>query len=166
MTINYRQQYNLYACCGITYTHESPRRGAEFVFRKITQGAALAKLGRLTELRLGNLDAKRDWCFAKDVVQAMWMMLQQDEPDDYIIASGEVHSVKDLVQYAFDHVGLAWQDYVQVDPTFYRPDEAVQLVGSIDKIHQKLTWKPDHSFKQLVEVMVEHDLKALTDEGR
>jgi GDPmannose 4,6-dehydratase len=166
MTINYRQQYNLYACCGITYTHESPRRGAEFVFRKITQGAALAKLGRLTELRLGNLDAQRDWCFAKDVVQAMWMMLQQDEPDDYIIASGEVHSVKDLVQYAFDHVGLAWQDYVQVDPTFYRPDEAVQLVGSIYKIHKKLTWKPDHSFKQLVEVMVEHDLKALTDEGK
>ncbi|NKB16093.1 MAG: hypothetical protein HC774_03030 [Sphingomonadales bacterium] len=91
---------------------------------------------------------------------------EQEQPDDYIIASGEVHSVKDLVQYAFDHVGLAWQDYVQVDPTFYRPDEAVQLVGSIDKIHKQLTWKPDHSFKQLVEVMVEHDLKALTDEGK
>jgi GDPmannose 4,6-dehydratase len=163
MTVNYRQKYNLYACCGITYTHESPRRGAEFVFRKITQGAALAKLGLIEELRLGNLDARRDWCYARDVVQAMWLMLQQEPPDDYIIASGEVHSVRELVQYAFDAVGLVWQDYVKVDPEFYRPDEAVQLVGSIDKIRTQLNWQPQYSFKQLVELMVDYDLKELTD---
>jgi GDPmannose 4,6-dehydratase len=163
MTVNYRQKYHLHACCGITYTHESPRRGAEFVFRKITQGAALAKLGMIEELRLGNLDAQRDWCYARDVVQAMWLMLQQAQPDDYIIASGEVHSVQELVQYAFDAVGLAWQDYVKLDPAFYRPDEAVQLVGSIDKICTQLHWQPQYSFKQLVELMVDYDLKELTD---
>jgi GDPmannose 4,6-dehydratase len=165
MTVNYRNQYNLYACCGITYTHESPRRGAEFVFRKITQGAALIKLGQLKELKLGNLDAKRDWCFAQDVVEAIWLMLQQEQADDFIIASGEVHSVKELVQYAFDYVGLNWQDYVSVDPAFYRPDEAVLLAGSIDKIKTQLNWKPRYSFKQLVELMVEHDLKELSDRG-
>lgn len=165
MTVNYRQQYNLYACCGITYTHESPRRGAEFVFRKITQGAAKIKLGLEQELRLGNLEAKRDWCFAQDVVEAMWLMLQQEQADDYIIASGHVNSVKELVQYAFDYVGLHWQDYVTVDPAFYRPDEAVLLAGSIDKIHQELNWQPRHSFKDLVELMVENDLKELTDRG-
>ncbi|MEO1182988.1 MAG: GDP-mannose 4,6-dehydratase [Cyanobacteria bacterium J06636_28] len=116
MTINYRQKYNLYACCGITYTHESPRRGAEFVFRKITRGAVKIKLGLANELRLGNLDARRDWCHAEDVVHAMWMMLQQDTPDDYIIASGETHTVKELVDCAFSYVGLNWQDYVSVDP--------------------------------------------------
>jgi GDPmannose 4,6-dehydratase len=163
MTVNYRQKYNLYACCGITYTHESPRRGAEFVFRKITQGAALAKLGLIEELRLGNLDARRDWCYARDVVQAMWLMLQQEQPDDYIIASGEAHSVRQLVEYAFEAVGLNWQDYVKVDPAFYRPDEAVQLVGAIDKIHTQLHWQPQYSFKQLVELMVDYDLKELTD---
>lgn len=164
MTINYRQQYNLYACCGITYTHESPRRGTEFVFRKITRGAALAKLGLLTELKLGNLDAKRDWCYAKDAVHAMWLMLQQDVPDDYIIASGEVHSVRELVEHAFTWVGLDWQNYVSVDPAFYRPDETVQLVGSIEHIQQKLYWQPQYSFQQLVELMVEHDLKLLMEQ--
>ncbi|MEL6334306.1 MAG: GDP-mannose 4,6-dehydratase, partial [Cyanobacteria bacterium J06626_26] len=119
MTINYRQKYNLYACCGITYTHESPRRGAEFVFRKITRGAVKIKLGLANELRLGNLDARRDWCHAEDVVHAMWMMLQQDTPDDYIIACGETHTVKELVDCSFSYVGLNWQDYVSVDPTFY-----------------------------------------------
>jgi GDPmannose 4,6-dehydratase len=163
MTINYRNQYKLYACCGITYTHESPRRGAEFVFRKITQAAAKIKLGLANELKLGNLDAQRDWCFAKDVVEAIWLMLQQEVADDFLIASGEVHSVRELVQYAFDYVGLNWQDYVSVDPAFYRPDEAVLLAGSIDKIHQQLDWQPRHSFKALVELMVEHDLKELTD---
>ncbi|OUC14454.1 MAG: GDP-mannose 4,6-dehydratase [Alkalinema sp. CACIAM 70d] len=163
MTINYRQQYNLYACCGITYTHESPRRGAEFVFRKITRGAAMAKLGLLQELKLGNLDAKRDWCYAKDAVYAMWLMLQQDVPDDYIIASGEVHSVRELVEQAFGCVGLNWQDFVSVDPTFYRPDEAVQLVGSIEKIRHDLQWQPQYSFKQLVELMVEYDLQLLQE---
>jgi GDPmannose 4,6-dehydratase len=163
MTINYRQQYNLYACCGITYTHESPRRGTEFVFRKITRSAAMIKLGLANELKLGNLDARRDWCYAKDAVYAMWLMLQQEQADDYIIASGETHSVSELVKYAFNYVSLNWQDYVSVDPAFYRPDEAVQLVGCIDKIKTKLNWKPNYSLQQLVEIMVENDLKELTD---
>lgn len=161
MTINYRQKYELYACCGITYTHESFRRGAEFVFRKITQGAAKIKLGLATELKLGNLDARRDWCHAEDVVYAMWLMLQQKKPDDYIIASGETHSVKELVACAFDYVGLDWQKYVSVDPAFYRPDEPIQLMGSVEKIKQNLKWEPKYSFSQLVESMVEHDLQEL-----
>jgi GDPmannose 4,6-dehydratase len=163
MTVNYRQQYKLYACCGITYTHESPRRGAEFVFRKITRAAAMIKLGLATELQLGNLDAVRDWCYAKDVVKAMWLMLQQDIAEDYVIASGEVHSVRELVNYAFETVGLNWQDYVSVNPEFYRPDEAVQLVGCRDKAKQELKWEPEYSLKQLVVLMVEHELKDLTD---
>ncbi len=162
MTINYRQKYNLYACCGITYTHESPRRGAEFVFRKITRGAVKIKLGLANELRLGNLDARRDWCHAEDVVHAMWMMLQQDTPDDYIIASGETHTVKELVDCAFSYVGLNWQDYVSVDPAFYRPDEPVTLAGAIDKIKQDIQWQPKYSFTGLVEAMVENELKELT----
>jgi GDPmannose 4,6-dehydratase len=165
MTINYRQQYNLYGCCGITYTHESPRRGAEFVFRKITQTAAQIKLGLANELKLGNLDARRDWCYAQDAVYAMWLMLQQDQPDDYIIASGETHSVKELVECAFNCVNLNWQDYVSVDPAFYRPDESVQLVGSIDKIKTQLGWQPQYSVEQLVELMVDYDLKKLTNGG-
>lgn len=165
MTVNYRQQYNLYACCGITYTHESPRRGAEFVFRKITRGAASIKLGLANELKLGNLDARRDWCYAKDAVYAMWLMLQQEQPDEYIIASGATHSVKELVECAFNYLGLNWQDYVSVDPTFYRPDEAVQLVGSIEKTQKKLGWQPQYSFKQLVELMVDYDLKQLREES-
>ena len=163
MTVNYRQQYKLYACCGITYTHESPRRGAEFVFRKITRTAAMVKLGMATELKLGNLDAVRDWCYAKDVVKAMWLMLQQEVPDDYIIASGQVHSVKELVSYAFETVGLNWEDYVSVDADFYRPDEEVQLVGCRDKAKRDLHWEPEHSLKQLVELMVEYELKDLSD---
>jgi GDPmannose 4,6-dehydratase len=161
MTINYRQQYNLYGCCGITYTHESTRRGTEFVFRKITNTAAMIKLGLVKELRLGNLDAKRDWCYAKDAVRAMWLMLQQEKPDDYIIASGETHSVRELVECAFNCVELNWEDYVVVDPAFYRPDEPVQLVGCIYKIKAELGWKPEYSFKQLVELMVDHDFKLL-----
>jgi GDPmannose 4,6-dehydratase len=161
MTVNYREKYDLYACCGITYTHESPRRGAEFVFRKITRGAVQIKLGRADELRLGNLDACRDWCHAQDVVKAMWLMLQQEQPDDYIIASGETHSVRELVDCAFSYLGLDYQRYVTVDPAFYRPDEPVQLVGAIDKIQTALQWKPEYSFQQLVESMVDHDLKSL-----
>jgi GDPmannose 4,6-dehydratase len=164
MTINYRQQYGLYACCGITYTHESPRRGTEFVFRKITHTAAMIKLGLAKELKLGNLEARRDWCYAKDAVYAMWMMLQQEKPDDYIIASSEAHSVRELIECAFSCVGLNWQDYVSVDSSFYRPDESVQLVGSIDKIQGDLGWKPQYSFQQLVELMVNHDLKELSNE--
>ena len=162
MTVNYRQQYNLFACCGITYTHESPRRGTEFVFRKITNGAAAIKLGLANELKLGNLDARRDWCYAKDAVYAMWMMLQQKQADDYIIASGETRSVKELVECAFNYVGLNWEDYVCVDPAFYRPDEPIQLVGCIDKIQTQLRWKPQYSFEQLVELMVDYDLQQLS----
>jgi GDPmannose 4,6-dehydratase len=163
LTSNYRQYYNLYACCGITYTHESPRRGAEFVFRKITRGAAMIKLGLAKELKLGNLDARRDWCYAKDAVEAMWLVMQQTEADDYIIGSGETHSVRELVDHAFKCVGLNYQDYVSVDNAFYRPDETVQLVGSIDKIKNKVGWTPKYTFENLVEVMVEHDLKDLTE---
>ncbi len=164
MTINYRQQYNLYACCGITYTHESPRRGTEFVFRKITRTVAKIKLGLAKELKLGNLEARRDWCYAGDAVYAMWLMLQQEKPDDYIIASGEAHSVRELIECAFNYVGLNWQDYVSVDSSFYRPDESVQLVGCIDKIRGDLGWKPQYSFQQLVELMVDCDLKELSNE--
>ncbi|WP_017301386.1 GDP-mannose 4,6-dehydratase [Nodosilinea nodulosa] len=163
MTINYRQKYDLYACCGITYTHESPRRGAEFVFRKITRGAVQIKLGLATELRLGNLEARRDWCHAEDVVAAMWLMLQQDAPDDYIIASGETHSVRELVDCSFSYLGLDYQKYVSVDPEFYRPDEEVQLVGAIDKIRADLNWRPKYSFQQLVESMVDYDFKVLSE---
>lgn len=163
MTVNYREEYDLYACCGITYTHESPRRGAEFVFRKITRGAVQIKLGLASELRLGNLDAQRDWCHAQDVVAAMWLMLGQERPDDYIIASGETHSVRELVDCAFSYLGLDYQQYVSVDPAFYRPDEDVQLVGSIDKIKTQLNWQPQYSFQQLVESMVDCELKTLTE---
>jgi GDPmannose 4,6-dehydratase len=163
MTINYRQQYGLYACCGITYTHESPRRGTEFVFRKITRTAAMIKLGLAKELKLGNLEARRDWCYAQDAVNGMWLMLQQKKPDDYIIASGKAHSVKELVACAFGCVGLDWQDYVSVDPTFYRPDESVQLVGSINKIQSQIGWKPQYSFEQMIELMVDSDLKELSN---
>ncbi len=163
MTGNYRDYYNLYACCGITYTHESPRRGAEFVFRKITRGVAMIKLGLANELKLGNLDARRDWCYAKDAVEAMWLMMQQDQPDDYIIGSGKTHSVRELVDNAFKYVGLNYQDYVSVDPQFYRPDEAIQLVGSIEKIQSKIGWKSQYSFEDLVKIMVEYDLKDLTE---
>ena len=165
MTVNYRQKYNLYGCCGITYTHESPRRGTEFVFRKITHGAAMIKLGLANELKLGNLDARRDWCYAKDAVYGMWLMLQQEQPDDYIIAAGETYSVGQVAECAFNCVGLNWQDYVSVDPAFFRPDEPVQLVGCIDKIQKQLAWKPQHSFEQLVELMVDYDLKQLGKEG-
>lgn len=160
---NYRQHYGLFACCGITYTHESPRRGAEFVFRKITRGAAKIKLGLADELKLGNLDACRDWCHAQDAVTAMWLMMQQEQPDDYIIGSGKVHSVRELVDTAFRYVGLNYQDYVSIDPKFYRPDEAIQLVGSIEKIRKELNWIPQYSFTDLVETMVESDLQELSE---
>ncbi|MBH8572611.1 GDP-mannose 4,6-dehydratase [Nostocaceae cyanobacterium CENA369] len=163
MSVNYRQKYKLYTSCGITYTHESPRRGIEFVFRKITHAAAQIKLGLANELKLGNLEARRDWCYAKDAVYAMWLMLQQDQPNDYIIASGETHSVKELVECAFNCVSLNWQDYVSVDPAFYRPDEPVQLVGCIDKIKTDIGWQPQHSFEQMVELMVDYDLKKLSN---
>ncbi len=163
ITTNYRQYYNLYACCGITYTHESPRRGTEFVFRKVTRAAAMIKMGLTNELKLGNLEARRDWCHAKDAVEAMWLIMQQDNPDDYIISSGETHSVRELVDCAFKYVNLNWQDYVSVDPDFYRPDEPVQLVGNISKIQTQISWKPQYSFKSLVKSMVESDLTELSN---
>lgn len=163
ITANYREYYNLYACCGITYTHESPRRGTEFVFRKITRGAAMIKLGLADNLKLGNLDARRDWCHAKDAVEAMWLIMQQESPDDYIIGSGQTHSVRELVDCAFTYVNLNYQDYVSIDPDFYRPDEPIQLVGSINKIQTQIGWIPQYSFEDLVEVMVEHDLQELTN---
>ena len=162
ITTNYRQHYNLYACCGITYTHESPRRGTEFVFRKVTRGAAMIKMGLANELKLGNLEARRDWCHAKDAVEAMWLIMQQDNPDDYIISSGETRSVRELVDCAFKYVNLNYQDYVSINLDFYRPDESVQLVGSINKIHTQIGWKPHYSFENLVESMVENDLKELS----
>jgi GDPmannose 4,6-dehydratase len=165
MTINYRQQYNLFACCGITYTHESPRRSSEFVFRKITRTAAMIKLGMASELQLGNLDAKRDWCYAKDVANAMWLMLQQDSPDDYIIASGETHSVQELVEYAFSYLNLKWEKYVVIDPAFCRPTEQVQLLGDSRKIKSQLQWNTEVSFYELVELMIESDIQQLTRES-
>lgn len=123
----------------------------------------MIKLGLANELKLGNLDARRDWCYAKDAVHAVWLMLQQNQPDDYIIASGETYSVRELAEYAFNCVGLDWQDYVSVDPAFYRPDEPVQLVGCVDRTKTKLAWKPQHSFEQMVELMVNYDLKQLSD---
>ncbi len=161
MTTNYREKYGLYACCGVTYTHESPRRGAEFVFRKITRTAAQIKLGLASELRLGNLDAKRDWCHAEDVVTAMWMMLQQETPGDYVIASGQTYAVRELVEFAFRYLDLDWEQYVSVAPEFYRPNESVELVGDVTQIQTDLGWKPKYSFKQLVELMVDYDMQQL-----
>lgn len=161
MTSNYRQKYDLYACCGITYTHESPRRGIDFVFRKVTHTVARIKLGLADDLKLGNLTARRDWCAAQDVVKAMWLMLQQDQPNDYIIASGETHSVQELVECAFESANLNWKDYVSIDSKFYRANEPIQLVGSIDRIKTNLNWYPHYSFKDLVHFMVNYDLEKL-----
>ena len=164
ITINYRESYNIFACSGILFNHESERRGLEFVTRKVTDGAARIKLGMATELRLGNLTAKRDWGYAKDYVEAMWLMLQQSEPDDYVIATGETHSVEDLVATAFSHVGLDWQKYVVTDPAFVRPAEVDLLIGDPTKAREKLGWTPKTSFRQLVELMVDADLSRLTRE--
>ena len=159
MTIHYREAYGIYSCSGILFNHESERRGLEFVTRKVTNEVARIKLGLSTELRLGNLDAKRDWGYAKDYVEAMWLMLQQDAPDDYVIATGEVHSVEEFVDIAFSRAGLRWQDYVVVDPAFVRPPEARQLVGDPSKAKANLKWNPQTSFRQLVEIMVDADLE-------
>jgi len=159
LTRNYREAYGIFACNGIFFNHESPRRGFEFVTRKITNAVAEIKMGLAKELRLGNLEAKRDWGFAGDYVKAMWLMLQQDKPDDYVIATGETHSVKEFVKLAFDYVGLKWQDYVVVDKTFYRPTEVHLLKGDYSKAKRKLGWKPTVNFEELVRMMVEADLK-------
>jgi GDPmannose 4,6-dehydratase len=161
ITVNYRESYGMYACSGILFNHESPRRGLEFVTRKISDGAARIKLGLASELRLGNLEARRDWGFAGDYVRAMWLMLQQEKPDDYVVATGEAHSVQEFVQLAFDHVGLDWRKHVVVDPRFYRPAEVDLLIGDASKARGVLGWRPEVSFPELVGRMVEADLARL-----
>jgi GDPmannose 4,6-dehydratase len=162
ITVNYRESYDLFACSGVLFNHEGERRGREFVTRKVTYGAASIKLGLADELLLGNLDAERDWGYAKDYVEAMWLMLQQDEPDDYVIATGETHSVRELVDVAFEHVGLDPAKYVSTDPRYFRPAEVDHLIGDYSKAKEKLGWEPRTSFKELVQLMVDADLELLS----
>ncbi|MGI0484488.1 GDP-mannose 4,6-dehydratase [Pantanalinema rosaneae CENA516] len=160
-TVNYRESYNLFACNGILFNHESPRRGETFVTRKITRALARIVAGQQQKLYMGNLDAKRDWGYAKDYVQAMWLMLQQEEPDDYVVATGETHSVKEFLDIAFGYVNLDWQKYVEFDERYLRPAEVELLIGDPAKAKAKLGWEPSVTFEQLVHLMVEADLKAL-----
>ena len=164
ITVNYRESYDLFACSGILFNHESPRRGLEFVTRKITYNVAKIKLGLADHVALGNLDAKRDWGFAGDYVRAMWLMLQQDEPDDYVVGTGNTHSVQELCEAAFTHVGLAWEDYVTQDPRFMRPAEVDLLVSNPAKAKANLGWEPDVSFRELIEMMVDADTALLKAE--
>jgi len=166
ITVNYRESYNMFACSGILFNHESPRRGLEFVTRKVTHHAAKIKLGLAHELRLGNLDSQRDWGFAGDYVRAMWLMLQQDAPDDYVIATNETHTVQKLVEIAFNTVGLDWKNYVVQDERFMRPAEVDLLIGDPSKAGTKLGWEPQVTFEQLIQMMVESDLKQLKEEHR
>jgi GDPmannose 4,6-dehydratase len=161
ITVNYRESYGLFATSGILFNHESPRRGLEFVTRKVTHAAAAIKLGLTSELRLGNLDARRDWGYAPDYVEAMWMMLQQDEPDDFVIGSGKDSSVKDLVEIAFDQVGLDSAAYVQQDPAFMRPAEVDLLIADPSKAREQLGWAPKTGFDELIRLMVDADLARL-----
>jgi GDPmannose 4,6-dehydratase len=158
-TVNYRESYDLFAVSGILFNHESPRRGLEFVTRKVTDAVARIKLGLATEVRLGNLDAKRDWGFAGDYVRAMWLMLQQERPEDFVIATGETHSVEELVEVAFSHVGLDWREFVVQDQLFMRPAEVDLLIGDPAKAKQMLTWEPAISFEGLIQMMVDADLE-------
>ena len=159
ITINYRESYDMFAVSGILFNHESPRRGLEFVTRKVTDGVAKIKLGLANELRMGNLDAKRDWGFAGDYVKAMWLMLQQDNPDDYVISTGEAHSVEDLVNVAFSHAGLNWKDYIVTDERFIRPAEVDLLIGDCSKAKKELGWEPEVSFEQMIHMMVDADIE-------
>ncbi|OQY31697.1 MAG: GDP-mannose 4,6-dehydratase [Anaerolineaceae bacterium 4572_5.1] len=161
ITVNYREKHDMFACSGILYNHESPRRGLEFVTRKITRGAASIKLGLADELRLGNLEARRDWGFAGDYVRAMWLMLQQDAPNDYVICTGQTHSVRDFCQAAFDYLGLDYRDYVVQDQRFYRPAEVNLLVGDPQRARENLGWETEVSFEELVQMMVNNDLELL-----
>jgi len=161
ITVNYRESYGMFCCSGILFNHESPRRGVEFVSRKITHGVARIKHGLDEELRLGNLEAKRDWGFAGDYVRAMWLMLQQDEPDDYVIGTGQTHSVEEFVRLAFDHAGLDWRRHVVIDPRFYRPAEVDLLQADATKARRKLGWEPQMTFEQMVYMMVDADIAAL-----
>ena len=162
ITVNYRESYGLFAVSGILFNHESPRRGLEFVTRKISEGVARIKLGLGEELRLGNLDAERDWGYAADYVEAMWQMLQAEEPEDYVIATGEPHSVREFAEIAFEYADLDAEDYVKVDPQFLRPAEVDHLVGDSTKAREKLGWRPKTSFRELVELMVDADLDRLS----
>jgi GDPmannose 4,6-dehydratase len=164
ITVNYRESYNLFAVSGILFNHESPRRGIEFVTRKVTHAAAQIKLGMASRLPMGNLDALRDWGFAGDYVKAMWLMLQQENPDDYVIATGVQHSVRELLQVAFEAVGLNYEDYVDVDPRFLRPADVYELTGDASKARAYLGWAPQVTFEQLVHMMVENDLRLLTEQ--
>lgn len=161
ITVNYREAYNIFACNGILFNHESPRRGETFVTRKITKAAARIKHGLQDKLYLGNLDAKRDWGYAKDYVEAMWLMLQQDEPDDYVIATGESHSVREFLEEAFGYVGMDWRDFVEIDPQYMRPVEVDSLLGDSNKARERLCWKRKVTFSELVRMMVDHDLKGV-----
>jgi GDPmannose 4,6-dehydratase len=161
ITVNYRESYGMFACSGILFNHESPRRGLEFVTRKITRSAAKIKFGLEKELRLGNLQARRDWGFAGDYVRAMWLMLQQDQPDDYVIGSGQTHTVQEFVEIAFRHVGLDWRDHVVVDPKFLRPAEVDLLLADYTKARTRLGWRPQVAFEDLVKMMVEADIASL-----
>jgi GDPmannose 4,6-dehydratase len=164
ITVNYRESYNLFAVSGMLFNHESPRRGLEFVTRKVSDGVARIKLGLADALSIGNLDAQRDWGFAGDYVRAMWLMLQQDRPDDYVIATGVSHSVRELIEIAFAHVGLDWQKYVRIDPALLRPAEVDHLLGNPAKARAELGWTPSVDFKQLVEMMVDADITLLSSE--
>jgi GDPmannose 4,6-dehydratase len=159
ITVNYRESYGMYCVSGILFNHESERRGKEFVTRKVTDAAARIKLGRQKELRIGNLEARRDWGFAGDYVRAMWLMLQQDKPDDYVIASGQTHTVRQLIEIAFGHVGLDWRKHVVEDPAFVRPAEVDLLLGDASKAKRVLGWEPEVSFEQLIRTMVDADLR-------
>lgn len=166
ITVNYRESYGLYACNGILFNHESPRRGETFVTRKVTRAAASIKLGLQDKLYLGNLDAKRDWGYAPEYVEAMWRMLQQDEPEDYVIATGETHTVRELCETAFGHLGLDYQRHVEIDPRYFRPAEVDLLIGDPSKARQKLGWQPQVTFKELVRMMTEADLADLQGKHR
>jgi GDPmannose 4,6-dehydratase len=164
LTINYREAYGIFACNGILFNHESPRRGETFVTRKVTRGATRISVGLQEKLYLGNLAAKRDWGYAPDYVQAMWLMLQQDQPDDYVIATGETHPVQEFVEKTFSLLGLDWREHVEVDPRYFRPTEVDVLQGDASKAREKLGWKPSMTFAQLVEIMVNEDLQLAREE--
>ena len=163
ITVNYRESYDLFTCSGILFNHESPRRGLEFVTRKVSYGAARIKLGRQSKLKMGNLEAERDWGFAGDYVQAMWQMLQQEKPKDYVVSSGVAHSVRQLLEIAFSHLGLDYRDYVEIDPAFLRPAEVYHLLGDSTRARQELGWKPNVNFESLVKMMVDEDLARLDE---
>lgn len=165
-TVNYRESYGMFACNGILFNHESPRRGETFVTRKITRAVARIKLGLQDKVYLGNLDAKRDWGYAKEYVEAMWLMLQRDAPDDYVIATGEAHSVREFLEEAFSYAGLDWRDHVEIDPKYRRPTEVDVLVGDASKANRELGWKPKTTFKELVRLMVDADMASAKHERR